>query len=51
MKTLLTYIIVILALFIIGACIDLFIIPHLNPDNKFKIWWKNNVIDQDPHHL
>ena len=51
MKTLLTFIIVMISLFIIGASIDLLIIPHLNPDNKFKIWWKKNVIDEDPHHL
>ena len=51
MKTLLTFIIVMLFLFIIGACIDLLIIPHLSPENKFLKWWKKNVIDDDPHHL
>ena len=51
MKTLLTFIIVMLSLFIIGACIDLFIIPHLSPDNKFRKWWKKNVIDEDSNHL
>lgn len=46
-----TYIIVMVSLFIVGVCIESFVIPHLNPDNKFKIWWKNHIIDEDPDHL
>lgn len=42
---------VMISLLVIGGCIEKFIIPRLNPDNKFKIWWMNNVIDNDPHHL
>lgn len=51
MNVLLTFIVFMLALIIIGGCIELFIIPHLNPENRFNKWWKKNVIDYDPDHL
>lgn len=31
--------------------IETHIIPHLSPENKFKIWWKNNIIDEMSDHL
>ena len=41
---------VMISLFVIGGCIEKYVIPHLNPDNKFKVWWKNNIIDEMPDH-
>jgi hypothetical protein len=38
-----------ITLFIIGGCIEKFVIPHLNPENKFRKWWKNNIIEEDPY--
>lgn len=35
-----------ITLFIIGGCIEKYVIPHLNPDNKFKVWWKNHIVDE-----
>lgn len=43
------YIIVIISLFIIGGFIEKFVIPHLKSDNKFKIWWKEWIVDEDPY--
>jgi len=51
MNTFFIYVIVLLSLFIIGGCIDKFIIPNLKSDNKFKIWWKQWMVDDDPSHL
>lgn len=41
-----TYIIVVITLFIIGVCIEKYVIPHLSPENRFLKWWKNNIIDE-----
>ena len=30
--------------------IEVHIIPHLSPDNKFKIWWKKHIIDEMSDH-
>lgn len=50
MITAVIYLCVVLFLFLIGGIIQKYVIPHLSPDNKFKIWWKNNIIDEDPYH-
>ena len=46
MNVIIIYLCVVLSLFVIGGIIEKYVIPHLNPDNKFKIWWKNNIIDE-----
>lgn len=51
MNALFIYVIVILSLFVIGGCIEKFVIPHLNSDNKFKKWWKEWMVDDEPSHL
>jgi hypothetical protein len=40
-----------ISLGIIGGCIERFIIPHLSPEKKFKIWWKRHIIDEMSDHL
>jgi hypothetical protein len=45
------YLIVMISLFVIGGCIDKFVIPHLKSDNRFKKWWKEWMVDEDPSHL
>ena len=27
------------------------VIPKLNPDNKFRMWWENHIMDDEPDHL
>jgi hypothetical protein len=39
------------SLSIIVILIDKYIIPKLNPDNRFVKWWKKHIIDEDPDHL
>ena len=46
MNVIIIYVCVVLSLFVIGGIIEKYVIPHLSPDNKFKIWWKNNIIDE-----
>ena len=46
-----TILIVFLVLGTIVVCtilIDKNIIPRLNPDNKFRKWWKKHIMDVDP---
>ena len=50
MITAVIYLCVVLTLFVIGYIIEKRIIPHLNPENKFRKWWRNNIIDEDPYH-
>ena len=51
LPTLLISLLILGAILALSILIESYIIPHLSPENKFKIWWKNNVIDEDPHHL
>jgi hypothetical protein len=49
-----TFIIVLIVmglLLVIGVLIQKFLIPRLNENNRFRKWWKNNIIDEDPDHL
>lgn len=40
-------IMIVFVLFVIGIFIlDKFVIQKLKPTNKFKVWWRNNVIDE-----
>ena len=50
MKVFIGYLIVMSILIVTGLLIEKYVIPHLNPDNKFKVWWKNNIVDEDPYH-
>jgi uncharacterized membrane protein len=44
-------VLVILAVLVIGMfLIDIHVIPHLSPDNKFRKWFKTYLIDDDPDH-
>jgi len=36
---------------VLGVCVDRYVIPRLNPENRFVKWWKNNIVDEDPFHL
>ena len=35
-------------LVIIVILLDRYYIPTLNQENKFVVWWKRNVISEDP---
>lgn len=39
------------SLLVITFSIEKFIIPRLNPDNKFRKWWENHIMDDEPDHL
>ena len=34
---------------IIVILLDRYYIPTLNQENKFVMWWKRNVINEDPY--
>ena len=36
-------------LVIIVILLDRYYIPTLNQENKFVMWWKRNVINEDPY--
>jgi len=45
------YILCALAVILYGiTLIEQFIIPCIRPNNKFVIWWKKHIIDEDPYH-
>ena len=44
----LTVVIVLGTLFIIVLCTDKYIIPRINPDNRFIKWWKRHIVDINP---
>lgn len=50
LSTFLIVLVVLGLLVVLTVLIDKYIIPHLTPDNKFKVWWKNNIVDEDPYH-
>jgi uncharacterized membrane protein len=46
------FIIMLISILLIGILfIEIHIIPNLNPDNKFKIWWKTHIMDTDEDHI
>jgi hypothetical protein len=46
------YVLIIMGvLLVITFSIEKFIIPRLNPDNRFLKFWKKYIIDEDPFHL
>ena len=49
LSTFLTVLVVLGVLVVLTISIDKYIIPHLNPDNRFVKWWKNHIVDEDPH--
>jgi hypothetical protein len=51
LSTVIITLIIMGSLLIIGVLIEKYLIPRLNPDNRFVKWWKNNVVDEDPSHL
>lgn len=45
------YILCVLVVILYGiTLIEQFIIPCIRPNNKFVIWWKKHIIDEDPYH-
>jgi hypothetical protein len=36
------------ALLIITILVDKYLIPILNPDNRFVKWWKKHIVDINP---
>jgi hypothetical protein len=43
--------IVVGVMFVLTMLIEKYIIPRLNPENRFVMWWKKHIIDEDPFHL
>jgi Na+-transporting methylmalonyl-CoA/oxaloacetate decarboxylase gamma subunit len=47
MIILIVLLILAIILLFMGA-IETHIIPNLEPDNKFLLWWKEHIINEDP---
>jgi hypothetical protein len=48
-----TIVLILLGLSIVLMCmvfIEIHIIPHANPKNRFVKWWKKHIIDENPDH-
>jgi len=45
-------ILLILSIVLVGMVfVQEYLIPRLNPENRFVKWWKNHIVDDDPDHL